>query len=80
MTGSQTLPKSPETGDETERVRRLMDHATSVLGSSCKALDWINHHSAALCDKPVNLAQSEEGLTKALLHLSSVSRHRDSGW
>lgn len=65
---------------EISRTERLIDDATLVLGSSCKALDWIQSYSASLADKPVNLAQTETGLTKALLRLSNISRHPDSGW
>jgi hypothetical protein len=61
-----------------QRINRLIDHATLVLGDLGRANDWVQSYSASLAAKPIQLAESEEGLNRALLHLSGISRHRDS--
>lgn len=56
-------------------IERIIDKAIDVLGDEERALDWIDKTSATLGDSPSNLAVSDEGTDKVLLHLAAISRH-----
>ncbi len=53
----------------------VLDRAVEVLGSLEKAEDWMDHMSATLEDKPINLLETDEGRMKVMLHLADIARH-----
>lgn len=60
----------------TTNQKRVLEHATAVLGDEVTAKDWIEKASATLGAAPIDLVETEEGLRKVMLHLNSISRHR----
>jgi uncharacterized protein (DUF2384 family) len=56
-------------------IMRIIDKATDVLGTSDRAIDWLDHMSGTLNDTPRALAETDEGTARVLLHLGGISRH-----
>lgn len=61
-----------------DNITRIIEQATDVLGDEDKARDWIDQVSATLGGTPRELATTDEGTTKVLLHLAGISRHRSA--
>ena len=61
---------------EDANLAQILERATDVLGSEAAAADWIDKRSATLGGTPRELAQSNEGKERVLLHLAGISRHR----
>lgn len=56
-------------------VETILTKAEDVLGSADRAKEWIEKTSATLGGKPIDLAITDEGTQKVLLHLNGISRH-----
>jgi uncharacterized protein (DUF2384 family) len=50
----------------------VRERAIEVLGSAGQAEEWMNSESRTLGGKPAQLARTEEGARKVLLHLHGV--------
>ena len=59
----------------TQFVDLVYDKAVDVLGTPEAANDWMEHASATLGGKPKDVAITEEGYHKVMLHLAGISRH-----
>jgi uncharacterized protein (DUF2384 family) len=58
-----------------DNVERIIEVATSVFNDEQKAVDWIDHMSATLGDTPRNLAASDSGRDRVIMHLRGIDRH-----
>lgn len=54
----------------------ILERAIDVIGNEAAAAEWIDKRSATLGATPRELAQSDEGRERVLLHLNGISRHR----
>lgn len=52
----------------------VIDRAIEVLGNEEKAKDWVEKMSSTLGDKPINLLETDEGLSRVLFHLGGIER------
>lgn len=59
-------------------LNSVLDHARHIFGDDDTAQEWLNHFSATLDAKPVELLKSDEGAARVMLHLNGISRHRES--
>ena len=56
-------------------LEKVIERATEVLGSEEKALEWIEHMSGTLGDKPAVLVETDEDTDRVLFHLADIARH-----
>ncbi len=56
-------------------IAKIIEKATDVLGDHTRAVEWIDHMSGTLGDTPRNLAKTDEGTDRVLIHLGGISRH-----
>jgi hypothetical protein len=54
----------------------ILERAIEVIGNEAAAEEWIDKRSATLGATPRELAGSNEGRDRVLLHLNGISRHR----
>jgi len=59
-----------------ENVAIVLERAIDLFGSEVTAAEWMDKKSATLGCSPRELAPTEEGKHRVLLHLSGISRHR----
>ncbi len=59
-----------------ENLTLILERAVEVIGNEAAALEWIDKRSATLASTPRELAVSDEGRDRVLLHLNGISRHR----
>ena len=59
-----------------ENVGRILQTATDVIGNEPAAREWMDKRSGTLGGTPRELARSDEGAERVLLHLAGISRHR----
>lgn len=56
-------------------ILKIQDKAADILGDNTRALEWMDHMSGTLGDTPRQLAKTDEGTARVLLHLGGISRH-----
>jgi uncharacterized protein (DUF2384 family) len=59
-----------------QNLLTILDRAIDVIGNREAAIEWMDKHSATLGARPRQLADSDEGRDRVLLHLNGISRHR----
>jgi uncharacterized protein (DUF2384 family) len=59
-----------------ENLARILEQAIDVIGNEPAAREWLDKRSGTLGGAPRELAQTDEGTERVLLHLTSISRHR----
>ena len=52
-----------------------LEKAIEVLVTTEKAKDWLDHFSATLGAKPVDILEEEVGLYRVMVHLNGIARH-----
>ena len=58
-----------------ENVRKILSRATDVIGNDAAAREWLDKRSGTLGATPRELAETDEGTERVLLHLAGISRH-----
>jgi uncharacterized protein (DUF2384 family) len=59
-----------------QNLAAILDRAIEVIGNEAAAAEWIDKRSATLGATPRELAATDEGRDRVLLHLNGISRHR----
>ena len=59
-----------------DNLTAILDRAIEIIGNEAAAAEWIDKRSATLGATPRELAASDEGAKRVLLHLNGISRHR----
>ena len=59
-----------------DNLNKILDVAINVIGNEPAAREWMDKRSGTLGGTPRELARSDEGAERVLLHLAAISRHR----
>lgn len=59
-----------------QNVAKILERAADIIGNEAAALEWLDNRSGTLGATPRELAASNEGTERVLLHLVNISRHR----
>ena len=58
-----------------DNLNKILDVAINVIGNEPAAREWLDKRSGTLGATPRELAETDEGTERVLLHLAGISRH-----
>ena len=58
-----------------DNIETIIATASDVIGNEAAAREWLDKRSGTLGASPRELAETDEGTRRVLLHLAGISRH-----